>query len=292
MSTNPIDLQPRPPGLPPQIFNPKRIALHQQRAARRRQRLKNPQFILAHIAEDMAQRISMINRQFEKALFICPSGFEILIKPHLNPDKRPKNLRFSSLQSLALNQHKKHKFDLIILVMAHHNENNPQGLLRRLKNHIIDDGHIITVCLGGETLGYLRQSLYAADQAFFGGIAARFHPLLDIQRHVQLLNHCGFNLTSGDRDRLTVHYKKFSTLISDIRDLGESHALIATSTPPLNRDYWNHVKTAYKSHFSDNEQYIAHYDVLWANGWMPHESQQKPLKPGSGKIHLSRAFKP
>jgi hypothetical protein len=28
------------------------------------------------------------------------------------------------------------------------------------------------------------------------------------------------------------------------------------------------------------------------SGWVPHESQQKPLKPGSAKMSLAEALKP
>lgn len=292
MSGNSIDPQPTRHKDAPQIFNPVRIALNQTRGARRRERLESPQFIFAHIAEDIAQRILMINRQFQNALIICPDGFGAILEPHLDTDKRPRHLTLSTMQNLGPILRGQTGYDLMVLVMAHQNENNPQGLLKALKGHMVDDGHIMTVCLGGESLAHLRRSLYAADQAHFGGMSARFHPLMDIQKNVQILSHCGFNLATGDRDRLTVHYKKFATIIHDLRDLGESYALAAQPIKPTSRAFWNTVKTKYKTEFSDSNRFIANFDILWASAWTPHDSQQKPLKPGSGKIHLSRAFKP
>ncbi len=32
-------------------------------------------------------------------------------------------------------------------------------------------------------------------------------------------------------------------------------------------------------------------EVAWATAWSPHESQQKPLKPGSAKFRLADALK-
>jgi hypothetical protein len=35
----------------------------------------------------------------------------------------------------------------------------------------------------------------------------------------------------------------------------------------------------------------ATFDLLWLSGWAPHESQQKPLRPGSAKVRLEDALK-
>ena len=35
----------------------------------------------------------------------------------------------------------------------------------------------------------------------------------------------------------------------------------------------------------------ATFDVVYLSGWKPHESQQKPLKPGSAKASLADALK-
>jgi hypothetical protein len=32
-------------------------------------------------------------------------------------------------------------------------------------------------------------------------------------------------------------------------------------------------------------------DVAWLTGWAPHESQQKPLKPGSARARLADALR-
>ena len=30
-------------------------------------------------------------------------------------------------------------------------------------------------------------------------------------------------------------------------------------------------------------------EIVWMSGWAPHESQQKPLKPGSAEVSLTRS---
>jgi hypothetical protein len=34
----------------------------------------------------------------------------------------------------------------------------------------------------------------------------------------------------------------------------------------------------------------ASFDIMWLLGWSPHESQQKPLRPGSAKQRLADAL--
>ena len=36
----------------------------------------------------------------------------------------------------------------------------------------------------------------------------------------------------------------------------------------------------------------ATFEIITLTGWVPHESQQKPLAPGSAKVRLSDALKP
>ena len=44
--------------------------------------------------------------------------------------------------------------------------------------------------------------------------------------------------------------------------------------------------------FSDPDRRIrATFDILWLSGWTPHESQQKPLRPGSAQASLADAVK-
>jgi hypothetical protein len=47
----------------------------------------------------------------------------------------------------------------------------------------------------------------------------------------------------------------------------------------------------YAERFADPDGRLrATFEVLWLSGWAPHESQQKPLKPGSAKSRLADAL--
>jgi hypothetical protein len=48
----------------------------------------------------------------------------------------------------------------------------------------------------------------------------------------------------------------------------------------------------YGERFADADGRIrATFDVIWLSGWAPHESQQKPLRPGSAKAGLAEAVR-
>ena len=47
----------------------------------------------------------------------------------------------------------------------------------------------------------------------------------------------------------------------------------------------------YAQRYADSDGKIrATFEFVWMSGWAPHESQQKPLKPGSAKTKLGDAL--
>ena len=271
----------------PQIFSPKKLKLAQARARKRRAKLTAPQFLFERVAQDMADRIVMINRQFQSALLIAPEGFETRLNAYIPTDKQPQKWLSTPLSNLGPNLKDKDPFDLILIAFSHHTENDPVGLFKALSSFMVADSHIITVCLGGESLSQLRQAFYSVDQAHYNGVIPRIHPMIAIQENVLILANAGFNLTSGDRDRVAVNYRQLTTLISDLRDMGETYKLMTEQAVQTTRSFWTDVEENLKV---ANDKIAITYDILWSSGWMPHESQQKPLKPGSAKFHLSKAF--
>ena len=69
--------------------------------------------------------------------------------------------------------------------------------------------------------------------------------------------------------------------------MGETYKLMTEQAVQTTRSFWTDVEENLKV---ANDKIAITYDILWSSGWMPHESQQKPLKPGSAKFHLSKAF--
>ena len=78
----------------------------------------------------------------------------------------------------------------------------------------------------------------------------------------------------------------------DLRGMGAANALIARRRAPLRRATLLRMAEVYAERFSDPDGRIrATFDCIWLSGWSPHDSQQKPLKPGSAKQSLEQAVK-
>ena len=47
----------------------------------------------------------------------------------------------------------------------------------------------------------------------------------------------------------------------------------------------------YAQRFADPDGKVrATFEIIWLSGWAPHESQQKPLRPGSAQTRLADAL--
>jgi hypothetical protein len=77
----------------------------------------------------------------------------------------------------------------------------------------------------------------------------------------------------------------------DLRSMGAANPLAERSRRPLRRDVLVRAISAYAERFADPDGRIrATFDVISLSGWTPHESQQKPLRPGSAQARLADAL--
>lgn len=97
------------------------------------------------------------------------------------------------------------------------------------------DGIFIGAICGGDTLFELRTSLQLAEQEREGGISPRISPMADSRDMVSLLGRAGFNIPTVDTDEIEVVYPGMYELMADLRDMGESNAVI-NRRPFLKRD--------------------------------------------------------
>ncbi len=118
-------------------------------------------------------------------------------------------------------------------------------------------------------------------------------PFADLRDVGALLQRAGLALPVTDVDRVVVRYDSAFSLMADLRRMGAtniSDRAAAYADPPHHSCCgWRRL---YGERFSDADGRIrATFDVIWLSGWAPHESQQKPLKPGSAKASLEAAVK-
>ena len=107
-----------------------------------------------------------------------------------------------------------------------------------------------------------------------------------------MLQRAGFALPAADRDVVTVRYGEPMRLLADLRAMGETAALARTQPARLEPPHARaRVRDLSRALRDADGRVRATFEILTATGWAPHESQQKPLKPGSAKTRLADALK-
>jgi NADH dehydrogenase [ubiquinone] 1 alpha subcomplex assembly factor 5 len=105
------------------------------------------------------------------------------------------------------------------------------------------DGVFLGAIIGGDSLFELRTSLQLAQVDREGGISPHVSPMtgiaitlpmrmwlkhcLDTRDVTNLLGRAGFTLTTVDTDEIQVAYPSMWELMDDLRDMGESNAVVS-----------------------------------------------------------------
>ncbi len=266
----------------PRIFDERLLKLRRARAAKR-----GASFLLKRAMEDAAERLLDVNRQFQNGLILGPPDIEAYLRKHLPKEKCP-----AQIQTIPnITEMSGSGYDLILSLLTLQSENDIVGTMIRLRQSLKPDGLFIAAMFGGDTLIELRQALYQTDEALLGGMSARVYPMASYTQAGELLSRAGLNLPVVVTDRFTVTYGKLDKLISDLRDLGETNILTARNKSTLPKAYPKQLVNNYRNSFAREDGKLkTSFEILWLTGWNPHESQQKPLKPGSAKMRLAEAL--
>ncbi|HSM95564.1 MAG TPA: methyltransferase domain-containing protein [Rhizomicrobium sp.] len=266
----------------PHIFDGRTRALRRDRAAK----FPGRSFLVAEAAAGVTERAGAANRRFHNAVEIgsAIAAFD-LVKPLADAWTRA---AFPETEVLDLPQQ---SFDLAVSVLALHAVNDLPGALIQIRRALKPDGLFVAALFAGDTLRELRESFAAGEEETSGGASLRVAPFADVRDLGGLLQRAGFNLPVADTERTTVRYREFDTLISDLRAAGETNTLAQRPRKPLRRDVLAASLTHYRTvHAEDDGRLRATFDIVYLTGWTPHESQQKPLRPGSAQARLADAL--
>jgi SAM-dependent methyltransferase len=183
-------------------------------------------------------------------------------------------------------------FDLAVSALALQFVNDLPGVLAQIRRALKPDGLLLAAMIGGDTLTELRQAFAAAEAELEGGVSPRVAPFADLRDIGALLQRAGFALPVTDVDRIVVRYDSAFALMQDLRRMGATNVLAERRHTPTRRATMLRMAQLYGERFADpNGRIRATFEVIWLSGWAPHESQQKPLKPGSAKASLAEAVK-
>ncbi len=255
-------------------------------------------FLIERVAADLAERLGAVLRQFVVAVDLGTPNEAVRVALAANASIRtmiaasglPRGEPAIVADEEAL-PFRDGSLDLAVSALALHFVNDLPGVLIQVRRALKPDGLFLAAMLGGETLTELRQSFAEAESEIEGGVSPRVAPFADVREMGALLQRAGFALPVTDVERITVRYSSPFILMSELRRMGATNALTERRRTPLRRATLNRMAEIYARRFSDADGKIrATFEVIWLSGWAPHESQQKPLRPGSAQTRLSDAL--
>lgn len=287
-----------PPSIP--IVFDRRLARSRLARALRKQR---PAFLFERVEAELIDRLLPVQRVFKAILdYGSPRAEAAAALLRLSPDAlvvRAASLRqaigpgpwLGVVADEEANPFSPACFDLVTSILALQGVNDLPGALVQIRRSLKPDGLFLAALLGGQSLQELRSVLAQAEAELTGGASPRVAPFTDLRDLGHLLQRAGFALPVTDFERITVRYDSLFGLLADLRAAGATSALRDRNRRPPGRRLFVRAAELYAERFADPDGRVrATFDVVWLSGWAPHESQQKPLKPGSAKMRLADAL--
>lgn len=280
----------------PQIFD---RALLRQRLNRAARAENPPAYLFERVAEDIAFRLSTVRRDFPRVLDLgspMPTLAQMLAAPgRLVVRAAPTVALVGPGGGLVADDEvlpfKNEAFDLVVCALNLHYVNDLPGALAQIRRTLAPNGLFLAALIGGQSLQELRICLTQAQEELEGGASPRVAPFADLRDLGGLLQRAGLALPVTDCDSLVVRFPSALHLMRDLRFMGAANPLVAGARRPLRRATLLRAAALYAEKFSDPDGKVrATFEIIWASGWAPHESQQKPLAPGSAQAKLSDAL--
>jgi SAM-dependent methyltransferase len=268
----------------PVLFDRALLRARQGRA----EKMGSAAFLLDRVAEDMAERLHAVLREFTPGADIGTPGDQVRNNLARRVARIARvDLPDSESEPLPLEPE---SIDLAVSALAFQFVNDLPGVLAQIRRALKPDGLLLAAMIGSDTLTELRQSFAAAEAELEGGISPRVAPFADLRDVGALLQRAGFALPVTDVDRVVVRYDNAFALMQDLRRMGATNVLVERRRAPTRRATMLRMAQIYAERFADPDGRIrATFDVTWLSGWAPHESQQQPLQPGSAKASLAAA---
>lgn len=264
----------------PRLTDAKALAAHRTRA-RLRARITDARFLHDEAIAELQERLTDVNKRFTRAAIV--SDFpeiwcDLVSNARIVPMKEALDLEPDA-------------YDLVVHAMGLHWADDPVGQVVQCARALVPDGLFLSVAFGGTTLTELRQAIAQAEAQVMGGLSPRVAPMAEVRDMGALLQRAGLALPVADTLRKTVTYTDAIALMHDLRAMGETNALDGRHKAIPPRALFPTMAAIYANMFPAEEKRIrASFEFVFLTGWAPHESQQKPLRPGASKTRLADAL--
>lgn len=283
------------------LFDTDLVISRRKRALR--QPVKGADFLMQLVADELSERLSVVERQFDVAVELhgatgmvgdaCMATGKIGTLRRIElPDAYLSSATTAEISPLEILPLDLASVNLVLSPLALHLTNDTPGVLIQARRALKPDGLLLAAIPGAGTLQELKDVLLATEVELLGGASPRVIPFPDVRDIGGLLQRAGFALPVVDTETRLVRYSSMFALLKDLRAMGMGNPLLNRSRKPLNRAFFLRAAEIYQERYADPDGKIrATFSFIFASGWAPHESQQKPLKPGSAKARLADALK-
>lgn len=284
----------------PEIFDNALIERFRWRASRKA--APDIDFLLAHMADDLEERLTTVDRRFAYAIDL--HGHTGLAARAMKRSGKVTAIeRIETLPEFLTTQYpfrvcprerpvlEPQQANLIVSLLSLHLTNDMLDVLIQIRQGLKPDGLFLAALCGNGTLGELRESLLQAESELYGGVNPRIAPFADVRDAGALLQQAGFSLPVTDIENIAVRYDTAFDLMTDLRAMGMQNALLTRSRRPVSRRFFTRAAEIYAERFSEPDGRIrASFSIIWMSGWAPHKDQQQPMKPGTASISLAAAL--
>ncbi len=282
------------------IFDQSLVEANRRRAIRRGD--PSATFLLDIVAQELAERIIVVERHFGRAMELhgyTGAAARLLAETgKIDQIERVETDRAFGTSNMPVTvaaleriPAEPQSLNLLISPLSLHLTNDTPGVFVQARRALKPDGLFLAAIPGHGTLQELREALLVAEAELTGGASPRVIPFADVRDIGALLQRAGFALPVADAETYTVRYDSLFGLIKDLRAMGMTNPLAARSRTPVSRRFFMRAAEIYAECFADPDGRVrATFSVIYVSGWAPHESQQKPLRPGSAKQRLSDAL--
>lgn len=271
---------------PPRLFDAAQIARNLERRPARDNFVRDLAF------DDLADRLSAYMRNFADAVLIAPD-VDLLPRQVATASGM---VTFQPVEAFAGEDDfpalPEGDFDLIVSLLHLQAVNDVPGHMARLRARLRPDGLLLVAMIGGDSFSELREAFLAADTTVTGGASARVAPTAQVRDAGALLQRAGFALPVADVETHRVRYANAFALMAELKALGAANPLADRPRRFATRTLLTAAAAAYQEAAGDEDGRVrATLEIIWLAGWVPHESQQKPLRPGSAKMSLGDLLK-
>lgn len=245
-------------------------------------------FLSEHMADEIIERLTWVNRGFADALVIghapamvvdalAARGIAVTQAGPVGTDVACEEdaLPFAPAS-----------FDLVIAIGTLDSVNDLPGALIQINRALRPDGLMMAAMIGAGSLPRLKAAMLAADEAGGRGVAAHIHPQIDVRAAGDLLQRARFALPVADSDTLNVRYSSLPTLIADLRAHGWTNTLSA-SGPALGKVGLLEAMQRFAGDADSDGKTPERFEILYLSGWAPSPDQPKPARRGSATASLA-----